>query len=256
MINSYAYDSKLLHVPASFKAIISLSTLAFVISTDKMVFSVSLFLLMSIAILVASGLSFKNYIKMCKIPFVFLLIGTVTIAFTFSSKPEGILSCAFFSHYLVMTKETSLCALSVLTKSFACINCLYFLYVSTPIEEILGLMHKIHLPSILNEMMLLILRMIFVLSGMKNSIQIAQKSRLSNLTFRTKLKSACVLISSIFIKSFIKSEDIYNCMLSRGYQGHIQYTENLTSMKTKHIIFIFAYILLLGTFTILLYKLG
>lgn len=231
-IDQYAYHSRLRDESPAAKAIFSVGTLFVCIGAGSNLLSFLVFFLMTACIL-KSGVSLRIFVKLCSIPFWFVLIGILTIAFHLSGNPSGLIVLPIIGQYLVMTNQGAMQAVQVFLKSMAGVSCLYFLYVSTSMNQILGLFERIHTPKIVTEMMMMIYRFIFVLFAIMEQILTAQKSRLGNIGYVTSLRSAGILGASVFIKAFKHSGDILNAMESRGYDGSMDYTACLTPMRTR-----------------------
>jgi len=88
------------------------------------------------------------------------------------------------------------------------------------------------------ELMGLIYRFIFVLLDTANMIYISQNSRLGYSTFGTGLNSLGKLITSLFLSSYKRSQDIYTAMESRCYDGDINLLENNYAFSYKNIFLI------------------
>ena len=75
------------------------------------------------------------------------------------------------------------------TVAMSAVSSMYFLAVSTPVTDVLGVLRKIRVPSLFLELMLLIYRFIFVLLGTAEGIMTAQKCRMGNRDLRTGIRS-------------------------------------------------------------------
>lgn len=228
-----AYNSKIKDVSPAFKAGLSISALVYTLLVDNALFSIGIFALMALLCTMLSGLRMRRFLKMCAIPFGFLLIGTVTISVGFSPAPVGFISLPFCGNYLVITQAGAILAVNVFLKSMASISCLYFLYVSTPIGCLLGLLDRMHTPKLLAELMMMIYRFIFILIGMAEQMALAQKARLGNITYGASFRSISVLASSVFVGAFQKSTKLYDAMESRGYNGDFAFTGELAGMSNR-----------------------
>jgi cobalt/nickel transport system permease protein len=130
------------------------------------------------------------------------------------------------SFQIIMTAESIRSAIYLFVKSSACVSCLYLLTLSTPVEHILAMLDKLKIPKIFIEMMMMILRFIFIVYEYSRDLVVAQKSRLSSESFSSRMKASASLFSTVFIKSFMKAEDIYSAMLSRAYVGDYTYVSS------------------------------
>ena len=88
--------------------------------------------------------------------------------------------------------------------------------------DILGAFRKLHIPSFLIELMLLIYRFIFVLSETAWAIMVSQQSRLGNRDLKTRMRSFGALGASLFILALKRSNALYDAMESRCYDGNIR----------------------------------
>ena len=251
-MNKLAYNSRLYLISPALKAICSVVSLVCVITADRIIFSAVMLVVMSVMCTAVSGLKIGRYLRLLSIPIVFLTIGALVIAIGVSDIAQGLFSIRVAGIYLYVSETSIISALSLILKSLSAVSCLYFLYVTTPIEHIIGLLTRMRLPKIMTEMMLLILRFIFILLDLSKNMSTAQNSRLGNRNFSARLRSSSTLISSLFVKAFIKSEDILKAMESRGYDGRVDFVRELRKPLKKHMFAATVYCMFAITAVILL----
>lgn len=244
-IDQYAYESKLKQLSPMLKMALSLITLFLCVLISENLFSLLVFCLMAWGCIVWSGVGVRTFCKLCVIPLGFLLIGVLTIAVSFPIEPVGLVHITLFQHYIAITTEGLALAGNIFLKSMAGVSCLYFLYVTTPIGEILGVLDHFKVPSILTEMMMMIYRFIFILFNMMGQMRIASHARLGNISYRNSLATMAKTSTSLFVNSFKKSTDILNAMEARGYQGTLVYTQELPKATTKQKMLLLGYVLFL-----------
>ena len=88
--------------------------------------------------------------------------------------------------------------------------------------DILDALRKLHFPSLLIELMLLIYRFIFVLFQTASAITVSQQARLGNRDFKTRIRSFGAMGSELFILALKRSNVLYDAMESRCYDGNIR----------------------------------
>ena len=140
----------------------------------------------------------------------FLVLGTIVVAFDFTM--AGI---TYTGHSLFY-------ALRLVLVSLAAVSCLYFLTLTTPTLDMLGLLKKIRCPWIVIELMVLIYRFIFVLLDIAFAITTAQNCRLGNRNVRTGLRSMGQMLARVLILAMHKTTVLFDAMEARCYDGKMQ----------------------------------
>lgn len=244
-LDQYAHCSKLRGVSPAAKASFALGGLVVCVSASGNALSLALFCVMAFACVVKSGVGVRAFFRLCAIPFWFVLIGALTVAVRFTGAAGGLFALPLFGHFLVLTTESAARAISLFLKSMASVSCLYFLCVSTTMNELLGLLDRLRCPKLFTELMMLIYRFIFVLLEIAEQLSIAQKSRLGDLGYKNRMRSVAILGGGIFIKAFKRSGDILNAMESRGYNGDVAFTTVLVRMSRAERLLLAGWLLLL-----------
>jgi cobalt/nickel transport system permease protein len=235
-IDELAYISKLKKVNPMEKFIFATITMIICISLNDIINSIIIMLLMSFITVFKGKLPFKIYVKLMSLPLVFLIMSVITIAINIApSSKELIFSFSIFDISMGCTYDSILIATRLFLKSMASVSCLYFLTLTTPVFEVLSVLRKLKVPKLFIELMGLIYRFIFVLLDTANMIYISQNSRLGYSTMRNGYNSLGKLISSLFISSYKRSQDIYTAMESRCYDGDINLLENDYKYSYKNI---------------------
>ena len=116
--------------------------------------------------------------------------------------------------------------------------------------DILEVLRKLHVPALLIELMLLIYRFIFVLLETASAITTAQKSRLGNRNYRTKVRAFGSMGSALFIRAFRRANALYDAMESRCYDGTIRVLSEEQPVSRKEICYIAVFEIILLAVTI------
>lgn len=238
-IDKLAYISELQKVNPMEKFIFAMVTMIMCISLNNLTDSIIILLLMAFITIYKGKLPLKNYIELMSLPLVFLIMGLITIAINVVGSNEGLIfSFSIFNVKLGCTYDSIFTATKLFFKSLASVSCLYFLTLTTPIFEVLSVLRKLKVPKLFVELMGLIYRFIFVLLDTVNMIYISQNSRLGYSTFKLGFNSLGELITSLFLSSYKRSQDIYTAMESRCYDGEINLLENNYTHSYKNIFLI------------------
>lgn len=222
LIDKLSYHSKLRYVNASEKLMYAVLTLVLCILSRSVRVAVLVFVVNGMLTVGKGGIRLFHYIKLLMIPIVFLIVGTGAIIVNVSETPLDAFAFSVGKWYITGSREgvqqgTGLCATAL-----SAVSCLYFLSLNTVMTDILGACRKLHLPSLLIELMLLIYRFIFVLSETAHSITISQQSRLGSKDMKTRIRSFGAMGAALFLLALKRSNALYDAMESRCYDGNIR----------------------------------
>lgn len=238
-IDKLVYTSRLRNVNPFEKFIFSFATMLLCLLLNNIVCSIIIIIIMGAVTVFKGKISAKAYLELMLLPFVFLIIGILTIAINVIGDSKDALVCfTIFNLKFGCTKDSLLMASKIFFKALASVSCLYFLSLSTPVFEILTVLRKLKVPKLFVELMGLIYRFIFVLLDTANMIFISQNSRLGYSTVKGGYNSLGKLVTSLFISAYKRSQDIYTAMESRGYDGEINLLENSYRISYKNILMV------------------
>lgn len=222
-IDYYAYRSGMKNVNAGMKVFLTLVTLFLVILLNQI--SVSLFVIISMGLLtlVIGKTPWKTYLSLMSVPLTFMILSGAAIAVQFSKAPVGTwhLSVQFF--YLCVTRQSLFIAINVFFKAMAGMSTLYMMALSTPMNEFILVLQKMHLPRLLAELMNLIYRYIFILFEVAGQMQRAARARLGYHGFVRSVKTFAGVAGNLFLISLKKAGAYYDALLARGYNGKMEF---------------------------------
>lgn len=222
-IDSYAYNNKLKSVHPAEKSLFAMLTLLICLTSAKMVTPLIVLVLMSGGIVIIAGIPKRVLIKLLAIPFSFLLISVLTIAFSISADPSGFwIAEKVFGFTIGIRRPDLVTAANLFLRSLGAVSCLYFLALTTPFTELITVLHKIRVPFIITELMVLIYRFIFVFMETASAIRRAQYSRSGYISMKSSFRSMSRLFTALLGKVFVRSQDLYDAMAARGYGGEIK----------------------------------
>ncbi|MGI6776944.1 MAG: cobalt ECF transporter T component CbiQ [Acetivibrionales bacterium] len=238
-IDKRAYCSRLIGVNPFEKLLFSFLTMVVCLAADSIVVSVLTIILMSGVSILKGGVPWRVYTKAMLVPFAFLIIGVVTIALNVSDEPWNLLWGVSISGVTVGVTASSLySAANLFFKALGAVSCLYFLSLNTPMLDIVSVLRKLKVPEILLELMSLVYRFIFVLMETAECIYTSQASRLGYSSVISGYRSLGQLISTLFICSYKRSQDLYTALEARCYSGRLSVMEMDYAVSYKNIVFI------------------
>lgn len=244
-IDTLCYHSNLREKNAEVKFAFAVLTLLFCVWNRSMVIAAITFVTAGFLTVCVGGIPASRYIRLLSVPFFFLLLSTFTIVINISKIPLSGYAIPIGNFYLTAGKDTLFFAAQLFCTAFGAVSCLYFLSLSTPMTDLIAVLRKLHCPSLLIELMLLIYRFLFLLAGFADSISTAQKARLGNRDFRTSFSSFGSLLSVLFVRAIQRSGRLYDAMESRCYDGTIRVLHKQYPVCRKDLFLLVSYELLL-----------
>ena len=242
-IDYYAYHSGMSGWNAGGKLLLAAGTLCLTIVLDKPAVSLFVLLTMSLLTLVKGRIPGKVYLHFLSIPLAFVIVSGAAIAVEFGKSPLGDWNLRVFFFYLCLYRGSILLAGAVSLKAMAGISALYMLSLSTPVNQLVLVLQKLHLPSLLVELMNLIYRYIFILIDAADQMQTAAKARFGYGTFRQSIRSFALVAGNLFLVSLKKAGTYYDALLSRGYEGRLEFLTEETAPTAGQMVFTGAYLL-------------
>lgn len=222
-IDSYAYSNHLKKIHPGEKSLFAMITLAVCLTSPTVITPLIVLALMAGGIIFKAGIPARVFLKLLLVPLSFLLLSVLTIAFSIStSSSEFWLAQTMNGLTIGIRYPDLITAAQLFLRSLGAVSCLYFLALTTPMTEIITVLHKLKVPVIITELMLLIYRFIFFFMETAITIKRAQSSRLGYMSLKISYRSLSRLFSALLGKVFVKSQELYNAMAARCYTGEIK----------------------------------
>jgi len=235
-IDEYAYLSPLRDVHPGEKIFFSLSTMLLVLAMDSVLISGIVLVGMSLIIVWRAGVDYGYFLKLLSIPIGFLLLGCLAVLFSVS------LNEARYDHFvrigavfIGVTSDSVWKAVLLFTRSIAAVVCLYMLILTTPVNHIICILQRVRMPAIIINLMVLIYNNIFVFVKSADEIYIAQVSRYGYHGWSGQIRSLSLLCNNLFVKSLKASNDAFNGMISRGFDGELKIADEVFETKAGNI---------------------
>lgn len=206
-INSLSYSSALCGYSALFKVFISVFTILVAVIFKCDMINFYIIVVACTAAVVIGKTPFKSYIRLITAPALFIAAAAAAVCVNFDSSGIYISSSS-----LLMMINSAVAAL-------AAVSSCYFLMLTTPLEDILALLQRAGTPAVITEIMFLMYRYIFVLYNTARCMGISAKCRMEGRGFLSRLDALGGIVSSIFISSLKRAENLQASMDSRLFSG-------------------------------------
>lgn len=252
-INFYAQSSKLNSINSNIKIFFAIIMLIFCVGANSIIISLEIAVIMLYITVFKGKIKIDYYFSLLTLPFSFIILSSIAILFNISDKPLGYINISIFNYFICITKKSEYSAMLLITKAVGALSCLYMLSLSTPINEIISVLNKLKIPSVVVELMYLIYRYIFILLNIQNNMAIAAKSRLGNLGLKSKYYTFLSIASNLLILSLKKSSTFFDAMEARCYEGNLCFLEEQKPICKKDIL-IFSGLSLIIFISFIVYK--
>ncbi len=113
-------------------------------------------------------------------------------------------------------------ALRAVLRGWATGVCLLFLLLTVPFTELLQVLRRWHLPVTLLDVLLLMYRFIFLALEELVQMQLAQRARGGDRTWRRQIESLGLLVSQLLVRSCQRYQRFCLGLAARGFNGSVQ----------------------------------
>lgn len=220
LIDKYAYTNNLRYLSPSIKVSIgAIFLLASMLISSKIIL-LGIMILMSIAVVCIAKVDLKGYFKLLRIPlyFLFIGIGLNLINVSFESK-DLIYSFKAFSVYIGVSNTSINTSMYILCRAISCLTCVYFIVLTTPFNQLLFLLKKMHISDTIIELSMLVYRFIFIFLEEVSDIKKSQQLRFGYINLKTSYRSLGLLGSLLFKRMMKRYDDMCISLDMKLYDG-------------------------------------
>ncbi|MBL8101164.1 MAG: cobalt ECF transporter T component CbiQ [Anaerolineales bacterium] len=190
--------------------------------------------LIAVNILSQLGIGYTFKRSIVALPFALIAI---TVLFSIPGTP--LFSFQLFMSNLTITDAGLLRFVSILIRSWLSVQMAILLVAVTRFPDLIHALEHLKVPAILTTIIAFLYRYLFVLTDEVFRLIRARESRSAAAAGNRsgggvfwRAKVAGNMAGQLFLRSYERSDRIYNAMLSRGYVGH-HYTLNPHEMKPR-----------------------
>ena len=226
-IDLLARKSRFAGVNAALKVWSSSILLALCICSQSVWPPLALLFLMALLTVAVGGLPLQDYLSLLALPAAFLLLSGLALLWDFAPSAVGVVDLPCFGGYFTVLPAAQISARLVMARALGAVSCLYLLSLSTPMPEILSVLRRAHVPSIVIELAVLIYRYIFILLATHRNMKDAAASRLGFGPLKRSLRTTGKLYGNLLSRSFRRAGAYFDAMESRCYAGDIRFLDRV-----------------------------
>ena len=224
-IDMLAQESRLNRVNSDLKFWTAIVLMMLCVAARSWIPAVFLSVVLPVLIVCVGGLEFHEYIHLLSLPASFLLLGGLALLFEVAPIRTGVIGFPVFGVWLCVSVESQLRSALVIARAMGSVSCLYFLSLTTPMSELIGVMRRARCPDIIIELLYLIYRYIFILLFMHHTMRDAAKSRMGFADYQTSVRTTGNLYSNLLSRSYRYANKNFDAMESRCYDTGIRFLE-------------------------------
>ncbi|KXG75431.1 cobalt ECF transporter T component CbiQ [Thermotalea metallivorans] len=248
-MDQYAYINRLKSVHPMEKCLLSGGMLLICLWNTSPLVHFGAIALMTFLVIAVAGIPGKTYVQYLLLPLVFLITGVGGVALTITKNSTLFLYGFAMGHWKIGISQQGLDqAVLVFLRAYASVTCLYFLAFTTPMTDMMWVLRKLRMPTVLVELAMMIYRFIFVLMETASMIYISQDCRLGYSSIKRSYTSLGQLASNLFVKAFCRAQELFTALTARGYTGRLDVLEENYYLSMKNMALI---VLAQGIFMIL-----
>lgn len=220
IIDDYAYRNKLSKVNPNVKFAIGMLLLILALINPYNYISLLIIGIMSFIIVGIAKIEFKDYIHFIKTPLVFLIVSIIMILLNFSKDKESLLySINLGSLYIGVSNESIVSSTRLFFRALSCLTCIYFIMLTTPFNQLIFVLKKLHLPDIVLEISMLMYRFIFIFMEEVADIRKSQELRFGYINLKNGYNSFGLLVNMLFKRMMIRYDEMSIALDMKLYDG-------------------------------------
>lgn len=223
LTDKLAYTSPLAKNSPFAKVGMGFLSLVICLTANTVWVSLTAIIFLAVASICIARVPFMKYIKLMSIPIVFLLLGTITIIIGRYQEGTTLLFGISLGGYSYgATLQSVSVGILLILRALSAVSCMYFISITTPMNDILNVLRFIRVPTLLVSLMELIYRYIFVILDEAQRMKTAQNSRLGYLNLKAAIRSTGTMLGALFLRVYMRCDRVYAALQSRGYEGELQ----------------------------------
>ncbi|RNB89631.1 cobalt ECF transporter T component CbiQ [Brevibacillus fluminis] len=224
-IDTLAYGNRLRHLPPGQKVLFACVLLVLVLAGQPLVqWSITAWI--SLWIVAYANIPFSFYAKMVAVAslFLFASLPALLIEITAASHlPANSLYAIHVSAWAVYLSKAGLeKAVILFSRSIASFACLSFILLTVPFAEMMQVLKRLRVPTLICELLMVMYRFVFVIWEAAAQLYVGQQARGGYNGIRAGLKDAGMLVRMLFVRTMQRYRQLSIGLAARGFQGDLR----------------------------------
>ncbi len=223
-IDRLAHANRLAGRSAGEKMLFSLGMLVLAVTLPPRPGAVVVLVVVLVALLAVARVPVRDYIRLIAGPVLFMAVSMLPLLFTLSFGRPGLI-------HIEISPDGPQLALAVTLRALAAVNCLFFLILTTPVPQILGVMHRCRVPAVVTEISLLVYRYTWMFVSIVASIRRAQAARLGYSNLSRSYRSLAMLTGALLGQALQRGRALEHGLDARNWQGEFRVLEDAPAVS-------------------------
>lgn len=185
-------------------------------------------------------------LQLLALPASFIALSSLVLIFDFGQNPVGLLDIPLAGGFISATAPGRAQALLLGARALGGVSCLYFLSLTTPLQQLITGLRKLRCPAVLIELMLLIYRFLFLLLEGYRRRMTAADARLGFESPKRWSATVGAVAGGLLAHSFGRASRCYDAMEARCYEGKLLFLEEERPLRLAHCLAAAGYLAGLG----------
>ncbi|MHB1414098.1 MAG: cobalt ECF transporter T component CbiQ [Chloroflexota bacterium] len=214
-VDRLAHSNRLARASSAEKILFSMGMLMLAVTLPPWPGAVVILMVVLVALLGVARVPVGAYLRLLAGPVLFMAMSILPLLFTLSFGRPGLI-------HLGLSPDGLQLALRVTLRALAGVNCLFFLILTTPVPQILGVMHRCRVPAVVIEISMLVYRYTWVFVHTVQSIRRAQEARLGYASLGRSYRSLAMLTGALFGQALQRGRALEHGLDARNWQGEFR----------------------------------
>ncbi|MGG4496299.1 cobalt ECF transporter T component CbiQ [Brevibacillus reuszeri] len=220
-LDSLSYQNRLRQLPPEHKLLFGVALLLLVLMGHTLV-QMLVFVWIGVWVIGYARIPVGSYLLFLLLSLSFFVAGLPALLLEWVKAGAGLQKVEMLiawnlGSYVVYISPVAVSKVTILFwRTMASLSCFSFILFTVPFAEILQVLRRIGVPSILTDLLMIMYRFIFVLLHTSYQLWIAQRSRGGHRGFKALLRDAGILAAQLFVRAMCKYEALYKGMSARG----------------------------------------
>ncbi|HHX37147.1 MAG TPA: cobalt ECF transporter T component CbiQ [Clostridiaceae bacterium] len=240
-IDWYANNCRIVQLHPAVKLLFGGGIMIMVMAISHWLYSLFAVLVVTATLKCLAGIPVKTFFRLLRPPLIFLAIGFLTIILTVGAPEHSEVIVLWAcnpraANTIILTDVGLQQGIHLIARALGAICALYFISFSTPLNDVLIQLRKLHVPMFLITLMFLVYRFIFIIFYAFQTLIDAQNLRMGYHGLKTGVRSLGSAMGALFSRIFTYSDRMEESLACRLFNGSLLTLEPIWRIKSREMV--------------------